>query len=108
MMINFSEKGHPVFPASSALERRSLRSKGQGKMAIHFCGDHETVEVILCTIYFGQSAQCLRSSGGYVRRAGLENFWMFRKYGETCCSEQFGDHGDANRIVDNEQTTSDQ
>ena len=29
---------------------------------------------------------------------------MFRKYMETCCSEQFGDHGDANRIVDNEQT----
>ena len=28
IMINFSESGHPVFRGSSALERRSLRSKG--------------------------------------------------------------------------------
>ena len=50
MMINFSESGHPVFLASSALKRGSLRSKGKGKLSIHVCGDAETVEVILRTI----------------------------------------------------------
>ena len=33
-------------------------------------------------ILFRQSAQCLRSSSGYVRRAGLENLWMFRVQGD--------------------------
>ena len=50
MVINFSESGHPVFRGSSAFERGSLRSKEKGKLSIHFCGDDETVDVILRTI----------------------------------------------------------
>ena len=50
MMLNFSESGHPVFRGSSALERGSLRSKGGGKLSIHFCRDTEAVEVALRTI----------------------------------------------------------
>ena len=50
MMINFSESGHPVFRGSSAFERGSLRSKGGGKLSIHFCGDTDTVGVVLRTI----------------------------------------------------------
>ena len=38
------------------------------------------------------SAQCLRSSSGYVWRTGLEDFWLFNKHGETCCSGQIRDH----------------
>ena len=57
--------------------------------------------------FLSTSSQCLRSCSGHVRRTGLENLWLFRKYRETRCSEQFGDHGDANRIVD-EQNASDQ
>ena len=49
----------------------------------------------------------LRSSSGHVRRTGLENLWLFRTYRETCRSERFRDHGDANRIVENEQIASD-
>ena len=29
--------------------------------------------------YFCDSAQCLRSRSGYVRRTGLENLWLFKK-----------------------------
>ena len=50
MMLNFSESGHSIFRASSALERGDLKSKGKGKLSIHFCGDDKTVEVVLRTI----------------------------------------------------------
>ena len=50
MMLNVSESGHPVFCASSALERGELQSKGNGKSTTHFNGSDETVEVVLRTI----------------------------------------------------------
>ena len=49
MMLNFAESGHPVFRATSALERRELRTKEKGKKSIHLKGSEETVELILCT-----------------------------------------------------------
>ena len=49
-MLNFSESGHPVFRGSSALERGDLKSKGKGKLSIHFCGDDYTAELVLRTI----------------------------------------------------------
>ena len=50
MMLNFAESGHPVFCATSALERGELRSKEKGKKSIHFNGSEENIELILCTI----------------------------------------------------------
>ena len=55
-----------------------------------------------------ESAQDLQSSSGHVRRIGLPNLQLFRKCMEICCSEQFTDYCDANRIVDNEQNALDQ
>ena len=49
-MLNFSESGHSAFRGSSALERGDLKSKGKGKLSIHFCGDDKIVEVVLRTI----------------------------------------------------------
>ena len=49
-MINFSESGHPVFRGSSGFERGSLLSKAGGQLSIRFCGDPDTVEVVLRTI----------------------------------------------------------
>ena len=46
MMLNFPD-GHPVFRATSALERGELKSKGVEKKSIHFNGSEETVELIL-------------------------------------------------------------
>ena len=63
---NFSESGHPVFRGTSALERGALKNKGGGQLSIHFCGDPQTVEVVFAHPCFRQSAQCLRSSSGYV------------------------------------------
>ena len=50
MMLNFAESGHPVFRATSALERGELKSKGKGKKAFHFNGSDETTELILRTL----------------------------------------------------------
>ena len=37
MMIKFGESGHPVFRATSPLSRGTLKSKGVGKLSLHFC-----------------------------------------------------------------------
>ena len=46
MMIKFGESGHPVFRATSPLSRGTLKSKGGGKLSIHFCADGETIEIV--------------------------------------------------------------
>ena len=44
MMIKFGESGHPVFRATSPLSRGTLKSKGCGKLSIHFCAEEGTVD----------------------------------------------------------------
>ena len=50
MMIKFRESGHPVFRATSPVSRGTLKSKGCGKLPIHFCADGDTVETVFRTI----------------------------------------------------------
>ena len=50
MMIEFSETAHPIFRASSALERGELRIKGGGKKTVHSNGGEQNVELILCMV----------------------------------------------------------
>ena len=50
MMIKFGESGHPVFRATSPLSRGTLKSKGGGKLSIHFCADGDTIETVFSTI----------------------------------------------------------
>ena len=49
MMIKFRESGHPVFRATSPLSRGTLKSKGGGKLSIHFCADEDTIETVFRT-----------------------------------------------------------
>ena len=49
-MIKFGESGHPVFRATSPLSRGTLKSKGGGKLSIHFCADLETITTVFRTI----------------------------------------------------------
>ena len=49
-MIKFGESGHPVFRATSPLSRGTLKSKGGGKLSIHFCADGDTKETVFRTI----------------------------------------------------------
>ena len=46
MLLNFAESGHPIFRATTPLSRRQLKSKGKGKVSIHFSADPDTVDTI--------------------------------------------------------------
>ena len=50
MMIKFGESGHPVFRATSPLSRGTLKSKGGGKLSLHFCAGGDTIETVFRTI----------------------------------------------------------
>ena len=56
MLLEFAESGCPIFRATTPLSRGQLKSKGHGKLSIHFAADELTIETIF------------RSSGGYMRR----------------------------------------
>ena len=46
MLIEFAESGCPIFRATSPLSRGQLKSKGHGKLSIHYAADVETIETI--------------------------------------------------------------
>ena len=50
MMLKFGESRHPVFRSTSPSFGGVLRSKGGGKLSIHFCADEGTIETVLRTI----------------------------------------------------------
>ena len=50
MMLKFGESTHPVFRSTSPLLRGVLKSKGGGKLSIHFCADEGTIETVFRTI----------------------------------------------------------
>ena len=62
MMLEFTESGHPIFRATCLLSRGQLKSKGHGKLSIHYCADLETIQTVFSHNYFCKSAQSLRSS----------------------------------------------
>ena len=66
MMLKFAESGHPVFRSTSPLSRGVLKSKGGGKLSIHFCADEGTIENCFSHNCFCQSAQYSRSSLRFV------------------------------------------
>ena len=66
MLLEFAESGCPIFRATTPLSRGKLKSKGHGKLSIHFAADQETIETSFSHICFCQSAQSLRSSGEHM------------------------------------------
>ena len=50
MMLKFGESGHPVFRATSPLSRGQLKSKGGGKLSIHYRADLDTIKTVFRTI----------------------------------------------------------
>ena len=66
MLLEFAESGNPFFRATTPVSRGILKSKGHGKLSIHFTADYPTIETVFRIINFCQSAQYLRSSGDYM------------------------------------------
>ena len=52
MLMEFAESGCPIFRATTPLSRGKLKSKGHGKLSIHFAAGQETVETIFRIIVF--------------------------------------------------------
>ena len=50
MLLEFAESGHPTFRATTPWSRGILKSKGHGKLSIHFAADELTTETIFRTI----------------------------------------------------------
>ena len=46
MLMEFAESGCPIFRATTPLSRGKLKSKGHGKLSIHFAATQETIEAI--------------------------------------------------------------
>ena len=46
MLLLFAESGHPIFRSTTPLSRGRLKSKGKGKVSIHFSADQDTVDTI--------------------------------------------------------------
>ena len=52
MLMEFVERGCPIFSATTPLSGCNLKSKGHGKLSIHFAADQETIETIIRIIVF--------------------------------------------------------
>ena len=50
MLIEFAESTCPIFRATTPLSRCNRKSKGHGKLSIHYCADQATIETIFRTI----------------------------------------------------------
>ena len=46
MLLDFAESGHPIFRATTPLSRGILKSKGRGKLPIHFTAEYPTIETV--------------------------------------------------------------
>ena len=46
MLLEFAESGCPIFRATTPLSRGKLKSKGHGKLSIHFTADYPTIETV--------------------------------------------------------------
>ena len=46
MLMEFAESGCPIFRATSPLSGSRLKSKGHGKLSIHFAANQETIETV--------------------------------------------------------------
>ena len=73
MTIEFSKTAHPIFRASSALERGELRSRGGGKKTFHFNGSEQNVELILRTVISANQLGILGAVADMCREVSKDN-----------------------------------
>ena len=103
MLYPHSESCHPIFRATSALERGEVRSKGKGNKSIHFNRSDEHIELILRTVIsvnqlriYGAVADLSEFQGNLMQTniwkqwKSLQNFQLMiltptQSCRETCC-----------------------
>ena len=78
MLLEFAESGCPIFRATSPLSRGRLKSKGHGKLSIHYSADLETIETIFriivsanqLSLYGGVAEKCAKSTKPFTTDRG--------------------------------------
>ena len=71
IMIKLGQSGHPVFRATSPLSRGTLKSKGGGKLSVHFCADGDTIETVFRTIISVNQLSIYGAASEFVGRVRL-------------------------------------
>ena len=87
-MFKFGESTHPVFRSTTPLSRGVLKSKGGGKLSIHYCADLKTIETVFRTIIsvnqlslYGQSQKCVKNMNPFTREDPL---WEDNRVPRSC------------------------
>ena len=83
MLLEFAESGHPTFRATTPLSRSILKSKGRGKLSIHFAADGDTIDTIYRIILsvnqlsvYGAVAAVCEEFEGHQDRSGEPEILM--------------------------------
>ena len=71
--LKFGESRHPVFRSTSPLSRGVLKSKGGGKLSLHFCTDEGTIETVFRTIISVNQLSIYRANFATLEKGDL--FW---------------------------------
>ena len=68
MLLEFAQSGCPIFRATTPLSRGQLKSKGHGKLSIHFAAVQETIETVfrimflqISSFFTEQSRKCVKN-----------------------------------------------
>ena len=72
MLTEFAESGCPIFRATTPVSRGQLRSKGHGKLSIHFAATQETIETIfrISSVFTEQSRKCVKNMNPFTTDQG--------------------------------------
>ena len=70
MLLEFAKSGHPIFRATTPLSRGKLKSKGKGKVSIHFSAEPDTIDTIYRIILSAISSVSMGQWQRYAR-----NLW---------------------------------
>ena len=87
MLLEFAESGHPIFRATTPLYRGILKSKGHGRLSIHFTADYPTIETIFRIIIsanqlsiYGAVANICEEFEAHQDRSGEPDVLMGQSY----------------------------
>ena len=67
MLLEFAESGCPIFRATTPLSRGQLKSKGHGKLSIHFAADDFTIDTIFALSFLSISSVSTEQWQLYVK-----------------------------------------
>ena len=85
MLVEFAESVCPMFRATTPLSRCKLKSKGHGKLSIHFAADELTIETIfshtcflqISSVFFTEQSQtCVKNANPLHDRSGRPDMVM--------------------------------